>query len=66
MGFEAAINRLRRAKVAVLGPVNPESGSGLFVKMLEQKGAKITLYDPTPKKDDLESEDVKTSSKRSR
>jgi UDPglucose 6-dehydrogenase len=29
--------------------------------MLEQKGAKVTFYDPTARKDTLESENVKTN-----
>jgi nucleotide sugar dehydrogenase len=58
-GLKSCGKSLRRAKVAVLGPVNPEAGSGLLVKMLEQKGAVITQYNPNAKKDDAE--DVKTS-----
>jgi UDP-N-acetyl-D-mannosaminuronic acid dehydrogenase len=58
-GLKSCGKSLRRAKVAVLGPVIPEAGSGLLVKMLEQKGATITQYNPNAKKD--ESEDVKTS-----
>jgi UDP-N-acetyl-D-mannosaminuronate dehydrogenase len=60
-GLKSCGKSLRRAKVAVLGPVIAESGSGLFVKLLEQKGAKITMYNPNAKKDDAESDDVKTS-----
>ena len=60
-GLKSCGKSLRRAKVAVLGPVIAESGSGLFVKLLEQKGAKITMYNPNAKKDDTESEDIKTS-----
>lgn len=60
-GLKSCGKSLRRAKVAVLGPVNPESGSGLLVKMLEQKGATVTQYNPNAKKDDTEAEDVKTS-----
>ena len=59
-GLKSCGKSLRRSKVAVLGPVNPESGLGLFVKMLEQKGATVTQYNPNAKKD-TESEDVKTS-----
>lgn len=58
-GLKSCGKSLRRAKVAILGPVYPEAGSGLFVKMLEQKGAAITQYNPNAKKDDAE--DVKTS-----
>ncbi len=51
---------LRRARVAVLGPSNPEA-TGAFVKLIEQKGAKVTLYDPVAKKETLEGGNVKTS-----
>jgi nucleotide sugar dehydrogenase len=37
---------LRRARVAVLGAVKPKTAADTFVKMLETKGAKISLYDP--------------------
>jgi nucleotide sugar dehydrogenase len=60
-GLKSCGKSLRRAKVAVLGPVYPESGSGLFVKLLEQKGAAVTQYNPNAKKDTAESDDVKTS-----
>jgi nucleotide sugar dehydrogenase len=40
---------LRRARVAVLGTANPTTATGVFVKMLEQKGAKPTLFDPDSK-----------------
>lgn len=42
---------LRRARVTVLGSANPEAASSLFANMIEQKGAKVNLYDPTAKKD---------------
>jgi nucleotide sugar dehydrogenase len=60
-GLRSCDKTLRRAKVAVLGQVCPESDTCLYVRMLEQKGAKVTFYDPTARKDALESEDVKTS-----
>ncbi len=37
---------LRRAKVAVLGTATPSSSLDAVIKMLESKGAKISLYDP--------------------
>ncbi len=40
---------LRRARVTVLGTANPTTATGVFVKMLEQKGAKPTIYDPNSK-----------------
>jgi nucleotide sugar dehydrogenase len=52
---------LRRAKIAVLGAVNPSTATVVFVKMLELKGAKASLYDPTSKRDALDLGVVKTS-----
>jgi nucleotide sugar dehydrogenase len=52
---------LRRARIAVLGSANPASASGVFVKMIEQKGAKPTLYDPASKSAAQEWRIVKTS-----
>jgi UDP-N-acetyl-D-mannosaminuronate dehydrogenase len=52
---------LRRARVAVLGAANPTTATGVFVKMIEQRGAKASLYDPTAKKEPLDSRVVKTS-----
>jgi UDP-N-acetyl-D-mannosaminuronic acid dehydrogenase len=37
---------LRRARVAVLGTARPRTATAIFVKMLEKKGAKTSLYDP--------------------
>ncbi|MCW4046457.1 MAG: nucleotide sugar dehydrogenase [Candidatus Bathyarchaeota archaeon] len=37
---------LRRARVAALGTVKPETAADRLVKMLEKKGAKMSLYDP--------------------
>jgi UDP-N-acetyl-D-mannosaminuronic acid dehydrogenase len=37
---------LRRARVAVLGTAKPKTATTIFVKMLEKKGAKTSLYDP--------------------
>lgn len=40
---------LRRARIAVLGTADPTTATGVFVKMIEQKGAKPSLYDPISK-----------------
>jgi len=37
---------LRRAKVAVFGTAKPKTATTIFVKMLERRGAKTSLYDP--------------------
>ena len=42
---------LRRARVTVLGSTNPVATPSIFVKTIEQKGAKVNLYDPTTKKE---------------
>ena len=52
---------LRRAKVAVLGTANPTTATGVFVKMIEQKGAKPNLYDPVSKMGPQDWRVVKTS-----
>ena len=52
---------LRRAKIAVLGTANPTTATGIFVKMIEQKGAKPSLYDPISKMGPQEWRIVKTS-----
>ncbi len=52
---------LRRAKVAVLGTADPTTATGVFVKMIELKGAKPTLYDPVSKMGPQEWRVVKTS-----
>ncbi len=52
---------LRRTRVAVLGTANPSTGTGVFVKLLEQKGAKPTLYDPDSKTPSQEWHVVKPS-----
>ncbi len=52
---------LRRARIAVLGTVNPSTATVVFVKMLELKGAKASLYDPASKRDTADSGIVKTS-----
>jgi len=52
---------LRRARVAVLGTVSPGTATGVFVKMLELKGAKVNLYDPASKRETLEATVVKSS-----
>ena len=52
---------LRRARVAVLGNVNPENSTGIYVKLLTLKGAKISLYDPASKGESLELNVVKSN-----
>jgi UDP-N-acetyl-D-mannosaminuronic acid dehydrogenase len=37
---------LRRARVAVLGIVGPQTRADTLVKLLEAKGAKVSVYDP--------------------
>ena len=37
---------LRRARIAILGATGPGTSGETFVKMLEAKGAKTSLYDP--------------------
>jgi nucleotide sugar dehydrogenase len=37
---------LRRARVAVFGNAKPKTATAVFVKMLEKRGAKASLYDP--------------------
>jgi len=50
---------LRRARVAVLGTVN--HATGIFVKMLELKGAKVSAYDPLLKRETADFGIAKTS-----
>lgn len=50
---------LRRGRVAVLGVADPTTD--IFVKLIEQKGAKVSLYDPASKKEPLTTRVVKTS-----
>ena len=52
---------LRRARIAVLGKVNPSTATVVFVKMLELKGAKAFLYDPTSKREAIDLGVTKTS-----
>jgi len=49
---------LRRGKVAVLGSANPPSAIGIFIGMLEQKGAKVSLYDPIARKEPIDTKMV--------
>ena len=44
---------LRRARVAVLGTEKPETVTTTFVRMLEKRGAKVSLYDPLLSKTNL-------------
>jgi len=46
---------LRRARVAVLGTAKPGTAADNLVKLLEKKGAKISLYDPLLGKNDASS-----------
>ena len=50
---------LRRARVAVLGTVNQHTS--IFVKMLELKGAKVSLFDPLSRRESLDLGVVKSS-----
>lgn len=52
---------LRRSRVAVFGNVNPSNSTGLFVKLLTLKGAKVNLYDPASKGESLELTAVKSN-----
>ncbi|MCW4000184.1 MAG: 3-hydroxyacyl-CoA dehydrogenase NAD-binding domain-containing protein [Candidatus Bathyarchaeota archaeon] len=52
---------LRRGKVAVLGSASPKSATAAYVKMLEQKGAKVSLYDPAARREPLDARVVKRS-----
>jgi len=44
---------LRRARVALIGTTKPKTAAATFVKMLEKKGAKASLYDPSLSKNEL-------------
>ena len=52
---------LRRCRVAVLGKVNRTSCIRAFIKMIEQKGAKVNIYDPTARKEPVDVGVLKTS-----
>jgi len=52
---------LRRARIAVLGIISPSTATVVFVKMLELKGAKASLYDPTSRRDSQDLAFVKSS-----
>jgi nucleotide sugar dehydrogenase len=54
---------LRRCRVAVLGKVSRTSSIRAFIKIIEQKGAKVNLYDPTAKKESIDVGVLKTSLK---
>ncbi|MCL2358547.1 UDP binding domain-containing protein [Candidatus Bathycorpusculum sp.] len=49
---------LRRGRVAVLGS---SPARDRFVELIEQKGAKVSIYDPSAKKEAQESDNIKTS-----
>ncbi len=44
---------LRRARVAVFGTSKPKTATTIFVKMLERRGAKASLYDPLVSKNEF-------------
>jgi nucleotide sugar dehydrogenase len=44
---------LRRARVAVFGTAKPKAATVMFVKMLERRGAKVSLYDSLLSKNDF-------------
>ena len=44
---------LRRARVAVFGTAKPKTATAIFVKMLEKRGAKASLYDPLLSKNEF-------------
>ena len=46
---------LRRARVAALGTAKPGTAAESLVKLLEKKGAKLSLYDPLLGKNDISS-----------
>lgn len=52
---------LRRARVAVLGPAAQASATEAFVKSIELKGAKASVYDPVTRKEPLDSHAIKSS-----
>jgi UDP-N-acetyl-D-mannosaminuronic acid dehydrogenase len=44
---------VRRARVAVFGTAKPKTATAMFVKMLERRGAKASLYDPLVSKNEF-------------
>ncbi|MGA3111017.1 MAG: UDP binding domain-containing protein [Candidatus Bathyarchaeia archaeon] len=52
---------LRRAKIAVLGSINPSITAVAFVKLMLLKGAKTNIYDPASKGDALDLGVMKSS-----
>jgi UDP-N-acetyl-D-mannosaminuronic acid dehydrogenase len=52
---------LRRGKVAVLGSAISDSAAAAFVRLLEQKGSKVSLYDPAARREPLDTRVVKRS-----
>jgi nucleotide sugar dehydrogenase len=44
---------VRRARVAVFGTAKPKTSTIIFIKMLEKRGAKATLYDPSLSKNEF-------------
>ncbi len=52
---------LRRARVAVLGAANPRAEIDAFVKLVEAKGAKVSVYDQALRREPLDSKVIKAS-----
>ncbi|MGA3058747.1 MAG: nucleotide sugar dehydrogenase [Candidatus Bathyarchaeia archaeon] len=52
---------LRRARIAILGTANSSTAAVFFAKMLELKGAKASIYDPSSRREALDSGVLKTS-----
>ncbi|MBN1358467.1 nucleotide sugar dehydrogenase [Candidatus Bathyarchaeota archaeon] len=44
---------VRRARVAVFGTAKPKTATTMFVKMLERRGAKASVYDPLVSKNEF-------------
>ncbi len=55
---------LRRAKIAFLGTAKSESAAATFMKLLETKGAKVSIYDPQNAFNTLSEEEPQDRSKR--
>ena len=51
-GLRSCGKTLRRARVAVLGTVRPKTKAEALVKLLEAKGAKVSIYDPLSAKNE--------------
>jgi UDP-N-acetyl-D-mannosaminuronate dehydrogenase len=51
IAFRSGGKNLRRGRVTIFGSANSPSSACMFAQLIEQKGAKATIYDPTAKKD---------------